>query len=238
MSASLVGVGVGPGDPELLTTRAVRVLREAHDVFAPTTAPDVEGRAESVVRRAGLDVSIERLVFDVAGDERARSTAHEQAATRILGCLDAGRRVAFVTLGDPHVYSTFPHLAGAVLAHRPETPVATVPGIMAFQDLASRAGVVVADGPQPVHLVSCADGLERFEEVLAHDDAGVVVYKGGRRLPDIAERLRGARRLQGAVFGELLGLAGERVGPVQDHADAAAGYLATVIVPPAGPSRP
>ena len=233
MSASLVGVGVGPGDPELLTTRALRVLREADRVFAPTVATDVVGRAESVVLRAEIGVAPERLVFDVGGDGPARETAHAAAADLIAACLDSGQRVAFVTIGDPNLYSTFSHLARAVRARRPGTPVDTVPGIMAFQDLAARAGVVVADGAQPLHLVSAVDGLDRLDRALSDPHAAVVVYKGGRHLPGIASRLDGIGRLRGAVFGELLGLAGERVGSVEDHAGQPAGYLATVIVPPA-----
>lgn len=233
MSASLVGVGVGPGDPELLTTRAVRVLREADRVFAPTVSADVEGRAESVVIRAGLGVVTERLVFDVGGEEAARAAAHASAADLIATCLDAGEKVAFVTIGDPNLYSTFSHLARAVSARRPGVPVETVPGIMAFQDLAARTGVVVADGAQPLHLVSAVDGLDRFDLALSDPRAAVVVYKGGRHLSGIASRLDGVGRLRGAVFGELLGLDGQRVGWVEDHAGRPAGYLATVIVPPA-----
>ena len=234
MSASLVGVGVGPGDPELLTTRAVRVLREADRVFAPTMAADVVGRAESVVVRAGVGVVPERLVFDVGGDEAARAAAHAAAADLIAACLDAGQRVAFVTIGDPNLYSTFSHLARAVSARRPGAAVETVPGIMAFQDLAARTGVVVADGAQPLHLVSAVDGLDRLDRALSDPQAAVVVYKGGRHLPGIASRLDRVGRLRGAVFGELLGLAGERLGRVEDHAGQPAGYLATVVVPPAG----
>jgi precorrin-2/cobalt-factor-2 C20-methyltransferase len=103
---------------------------------------------------------------------------------------------------------------------------------MAFQDLASRAGVVVLDGTERLQLVSAVDGPEVLDAALADDEAAVIVYKGGRHLPAIAERLEHKGRVDGAVFGELLGLPGERIGPVKEHADAAAAYLATVIVPP------
>ncbi len=232
MAGSLVGVGVGPGDPELLTVKALRALRQADRVFSPTMAVDSVGRAESIVREADPEVRVERLVFAIRRDDEARSKAHNEAATRIVECLDDGERVAFITLGDPNVYSTFHHLARLIVEHRPAVPIETVPGIMAFQDLAARAGVVVIDGTERLQLVSAVDGPDAVDEALADDDAAVIVYKGGRHLPAIADRLQRKNRLDGAVFGELLGLPGERIGPVKEHADGAAAYLATVIVPP------
>lgn len=231
--AVLVGVGVGPGDPELLTLRALRVLREADRVFAPSLAVDAVGRAESIVRGADPAIAVERVVFAVNGDAATRAGAHDAAAARVVECLAAGQRVAFVTLGDPNIYSTFHHLASAVQRLRPGTAVETVAGIMAFQDLAARAGVVVVDGAERLAVVSAADGPEPVHAALADTDAALVVYKGGRHLPAIAERLVRAGRLDGAVFGELLGLPGQRVGAVADAAARPAAYLATVIVPPA-----
>jgi precorrin-2/cobalt-factor-2 C20-methyltransferase len=104
---------------------------------------------------------------------------------------------------------------------------------MAFQDLASRAGMVVLDGIERLQLVSAVDGPEQVAAALADDDAAVIVYKGGRHLPAIAAELEKRGRVDDAVFGELLGLPGERVGPVKEYADGPAAYLATVIVPPA-----
>lgn len=233
MGGSLVGVGVGPGDPELITVRALRTLRKADRVFSPTMAVDAVGRAESIVRQADPGLAVERLVFAITGDDDTRAVAHGKAAERAAACLDAGEQVAFVTLGDPNVYSTFHHLAAAVLERRPGTPVATVPGIMAFQELAARAGTVVLDGTQTLSMVSAVDGAEALDGPLGDPEATLVVYKGGRHLPEVSQRLQAAGRLDGAVFGELLGLPGELVGPVGDHADRPATYLATVLVPPA-----
>ncbi len=232
MAPAFIGVGVGPGDPELLTVKALRTLTEADRVFSPTMAVDAVGRAESIVREADATIRVERLVFAIRRDDDERGKAHAAAAGRIVECLDAGERVAFITLGDPNVYSTFHHLARLVVELRPDVPVETIPGIMAFQDLASRAGVVVLDGTERLQLVSAVDGPDAVDTALADDDAAVIVYKGGRHLPAIAERLEEKGRVDGAVFGELLGLPGERIAPVKECADAPAAYLATVIVPP------
>lgn len=232
MRPTLVGVGVGPGDPELLTVRALRTLREVDRVFGPTMAEDSVGRAESIVREAAPDVAVERLVFAIVRDEEARAVAHRAAAARVASCIDAGERVAFITIGDPNVYSTFHHLAEAARDLVPGVVVATVPGIMAFQDLAARSGTVVVDGRERLHLVTAMDGPDTLDAPLADPDAAVVVYKGGRHLPAIAERLADAGRLDDAVFGELLGLPGQRVGPLRDAAGGPGAYLASVLVPP------
>ena len=234
---ALVGVGVGPGDPELLTLKALATLRAADRVLAPTMAPDVPGRAESVARSAAKDLVVERVVFAIVPDAEARRAAHAAAAQRVAGCLDGGERVAFVTLGDPNVYSTFHHLATAVRGLRPGARVETVPGIMAFQDLAARSGTVVLDGAERLHLVSAVEGPDVLDVPLADPDAAIVVYKGGRHLPALAGRLRAAGRLDDAVLGELLGLPGERVAPLAAAAEGPGSYLASVLVPPRRPGR-
>jgi precorrin-2/cobalt-factor-2 C20-methyltransferase len=227
----LTGVGVGPGDPELLTVRALRVLEAADRVIAPTTTPESVGRAEAIVHQALPDLAIDRLVFDMGS---SREQSHEDAADRLLPVLEGGDHVAFVTLGDPNVYSTFSSLVDALRRRHATIEVDTVPGIMAFQELAACAGTVVLDGTERLRLVTALDGPGDVAEALEDTESAVVVYKGGRHLAEIGRLLEKAGRSNGAVFGELLGLEGERVVPVADAdaEDLPASYLATVIVPP------
>jgi precorrin-2/cobalt-factor-2 C20-methyltransferase len=232
MAPALVGVGVGPGDPELVTLEALRALREADRVFAPSLALDVVGRAESIVRQAAPEVGVDRLVIEMR--RQGGPAGYQEAARCIVGALDSAERAAFATLGDPNVYSTFSTIAREVRALLPGAVIETVAGIMAFQALAARTGFVVLDGTESLSLVTALDGPDTLDGALAERTNAVAVYKGGRHLPAIAKRVAAAGRLEGSVAGELLGLPGERVGPLGEVADGPASYLATVLVPPAG----
>ncbi|MDQ1488553.1 MAG: precorrin-2/cobalt-factor-2 C20-methyltransferase [Actinomycetota bacterium] len=232
----LVGVGVGPGDADLVTVRAVVALRRADRIVAPATAVDAVGRAEAVVRQAVPGLRVERIPFAMAPGRAERDRSVDEAAGVVAGYLDAGEEVAFVTLGDPLTYSTFTSVAASVRQRRPATVVDQVPGIMAFQALAARTGTTVTDERQRLVVRTALDG-EDVDVDLAQPDVTVVLYKGGRRLPDLAKAAAAAGRLPGAVAGELLGMPGERIGPLADlAADGPASYLATVIVPARSPA--
>ncbi len=230
----LVGVGVGPGEADLLTVRAVTALRRADRVLAPSTAVDAVGRAEAIVRQAVPGLAVERVPFAMAPARSARDRSVERAATVAAAHLQQGEEVAWITLGDPLVYSTFSAVAAGVVRRRPGTHVAVVPGIMAFQALAARTGTVVADERDRLVVRTALEG-EDLEGDLSDPCSTVVIYKGGRRLPELAGLAARAGRSDGAVVGELLGMPGERIGPLGDlGATGPASYLATVIVPAKG----
>jgi len=234
----LIGVGVGPGDPELVTVKGVRVLREADLVVVPVMSADERGRAEATVR-AHVDREPLRLVFaldDRGGPTAERLSAWEAAADRVAQELRAGAAsVAFATIGDPNIYSTFTYLADAVRERLPDVVVETVPGITAMQDLAARSGTVLCEGTESLALLPLTAGVPAFEQALAHFDS-VVAYKGGRRMPQVLEVLRRAGRLQDAVYGAALGLPDEQVGPAGE-VDGETPYLSTVLVPARRTSR-
>ncbi len=237
VAGRFVGVGVGPGEADLLTLRAVAALRRADLVLAPSTAVDAVGRAEAIVRQAVPGLAVERVPFAMAPSRAARDRSVERAAAAVAAHLGRGEEVAWITLGDPLVYSTFAAVAAGVVRRRPATAVLSVPGVMAFQALAARTGTVVTDERERLVVRTALDG-EDLEDDLAEPDTTVVVYKGGRRLPDLAEAATRAGRTDGAVVGELLGMPGERIGALSEvAAGGPASYLATVIVPAKGAGR-
>lgn len=235
----LVGVGVGPGDPELLTLLGLRVLCEADVIVVPVRDDlDEVGYAERVVRHHRPGADVVRAPFaltDRGGMSERRTQAWRTAADLVVTAFDGGAgRVAFATIGDPNVYSTFGYLAGGVLEVRPDTVVRTVPGVTAMQSLAAASGTVLCEGSEPLVLYPAAGAPERLDALLDHDllaDATVVAYKGGRHWPAVREILVRHGRIGDAVVGSHLGRDDQRIGTAGTvHGEIP--YLSTVLAPP------
>ena len=231
----LIGIGVGPGDPGNVTLRALDALQSADLVIAPCSAPDTEGRAEGIVRQILPDIECQRLIFDMSPGEtgvQARSRGAKRAAETLLAPLKEGKTLAFVTLGDPNIFSTFSLVAREVTKLSPSVEIRTVPGIMAFQEVAAASGLNLLDETEKLFLVTAFEGIDDVKESLQHPNAAVVIYKGGRQIGRIREALEQAGRLDGAVVGELLGLDGGQITMLEAITEPKISYLATVIAPP------
>lgn len=229
---TLVGVGVGPGDPELVTVKAVRVLDSADIVLVPVLAADETGRAEATVRAHIGHDRVRRVVFAMREQELspAREAAWDAAAAAVVEAYAGGAAtVAFATIGDPNIYSTFSYLAQTVRDQVPDVRIDTVPGITAMQDLSARSGTVLCEGTETLALFPMTAGVERFRAALDVFDT-VVAYKGGRRLPEVLAVVRRAGRIEGAVHGASLGLTEEDIRPAAEVTGPAP-YLSTLLVP-------
>jgi precorrin-2/cobalt-factor-2 C20-methyltransferase len=263
-----VGVGVGPGDPELVTLKAIRVLREADAVFVPVMAgpgtrggPDgppasvpasvslsrslAVGRAEATIRAHIDPETIRPVAFalnDTGGVTLRRVSAWQAAAREVAREFDAGARtVAFGTIGDPNLYSTFSYLAQTVRDMVRDVRIETVPGITAMQDLAARSATVtgtatvLAEGDEPLTLLPLTAGAGPLRDALGRPGT-VVGYKlgaaAGPSPGEIGDLLAEAGRLDGAIAGARLGLPGQDIRPAAELASLrAVPYLSTLIVP-------
>ncbi len=228
MSGRLIGVGVGPGDPELLTIKGLRALREADHVFVPVGDTGEVGRAERVVGAHLEPGRARRLLFALSDDAAARAENWERAAREVSEPLRRGESCAFATIGDPNVYSTFTYLARAVRERVPSVEVETVPGITAMQDLASRGGTVLLEGDERLALLPFTAGEEALRGALSGFET-VVCYKGGSRLREVLRVAEESGRLGGAIYGSRLGMEGEEVLRAAEMVGRDGPYLSTLI---------
>lgn len=233
MSVSrLVGVGVGPGDPELVTIKGVHALRAADVVVVPVMDTGERGRAEATVLHYVPEDKVVRVVFALneRSDRARREAAWDTAGERVAQLLHDHGTVAFATIGDPNVYSTFTYLAQTIDELVPGTVVETVPGITAMQDLAARSGAVLTEGTEPLTLVPVTAGATVLRDAL-NGPGTVVAYKFGRLAEEVAAALRETGRVDDAVWGSALGLPEESIRPAAELDGAPLPYLSTLIAP-------
>ncbi len=141
--ARIYAIGVGPGDPELLTRKAERIIREVPVICAPTGAADAASYALSIVEpfidRSRQEVLVQ--VFPMKKDQAGLDTFWEEAAAQVAERVRSGEDVAFITIGDPFLYSTFLYLYRIFRERYPDIPVEIVPGISSINAAAAAAGV-------------------------------------------------------------------------------------------------
>lgn len=223
----LYGVSVGPGDPELMTLKAVRCLEKCPVIAAPQTAG---GRmlALDIARGAvGLDgKTILPLRFAMSRDPEMLRASHEEAARAVKEYLDAGQDVAMLNLGDVSVYATFGYLQKILEAEGYET--VRIPGVPSFCAAAARLGQSLTGGMEAP--LTIAPG-RHAAEVLAAPGTKVLM-KSGRQLPETLAALAEAGLLGRSAMVCNCGLPDEEVWPDLSACDASrpAGYFATILV--------
>jgi precorrin-2/cobalt-factor-2 C20-methyltransferase len=176
-SPRLYAVGVGPGDPELLTLKAVRVLRAADVIVAPTGQAEAASYALGIVAghldRARQEV-LER-VFPMSRDEAELQPFWEATAGEVAEHIRAGRTVAFVTIGDPLLYSTFLYILRILRERFPEIAVEIVPGITSIGAAAAAAGVPLAMAAERLAILPATYEADQLRRTLEDFDCTVLL---------------------------------------------------------------
>ena len=171
----LYGVGVGPGDPELLTLKAARILAEVPVIFVPQKANESDSLAKAIIRDvvSKSKTEIVGLVFPMSRDSELLAKHWYEAAETIWQYLSAGKDCAFVNLGDPLIYGTFIHVLETLKKNYPEVDVEVIPGVSSINAAAARGLVPLAVDDDRVAIISssCEDKLIR--EVLENFDTVV-----------------------------------------------------------------
>jgi precorrin-2/cobalt-factor-2 C20-methyltransferase len=235
VSGRLIGVGVGPGDPELLTLKAARTLAEA-DVVAHFAKAGNAGHARRIVQdhlRAGVEelplhypVTTE-LPRDCAAYGEAIGAFYDNSASIVARHLDAGRTVAVISEGDPLFYGSYMHLH-VRLAPRYRTEI--VPGVTAMSGCWSSAGAPIAQGDDVLMVLPATLPEAELERRLKDTDAAVVM-KLGRHLEKVRRVLRRTGRLPQAIYVER-GTTSESVTMrLEEKRDDIAPYFSVILLP-------
>ncbi len=218
----LYGVGVGPGDPELLTLKAVRVLREADVVLVPDSVK-ADKTALHIASAYLQNKTVETVTTPMVRDKAVVDAAYTAAAGRICALLDQGKQVAFLTLGDPTVYSTYMYIHEKVLARGYDVEV--VPGVPSFCAAAARLNLSLCQGSEPLLIVPASHGSEGLLDVKANK----VFMKAGKSILELQSQLRDRGLLDHAAMVENCSMENERVYPRFADLQEASGYFSLVI---------
>jgi len=221
---TLYGVGVGPGDPELLTLKALRILREA-DIIAVPDRGDGEGTALSIVREHIADKPLLRCTTPMVRDHRQLSQSYDRIADQISAHLEEGRTVAFITLGDPSVYSTYVYVHRRILARGYEAIL--IPGVPSFCAAAARLNTSLCEHSQRLMIVPASH--KSIEDCLDLD-ANLVFMKAGKEIGALRERLRERGLLDRASLVANCGMEGEQIYPHFADMEEDTGYFSLVVV--------
>jgi len=195
----LYGVGVGPGDPDLLTLKALRILQRVPVICAPQSETRQESYAFNIVQDF-LDLSkqeILRIPFPTDDAEGAAQVWREAAET-LAAILQQGKDVAFITEGDPMLYSTFPYVLEGIVSAYPDIPVEIIPGVSSVMAAAARAVVPLVSHGQRLAILPAVYGIDDLHEAIVHYNT-IVLMKVNRTLLSALAHL------------ERLGLAGKAI---------------------------
>lgn len=229
---ALIGVGVGPGDPGLVTERARATLADADRVLVISTDVRSVGRAEMVVRSVVPTARVQRVPFAISGDAAARLASLRHVAGQALAALDAGELVAIAVIGDPAQWTIFPDLAARVSAERPSLHISAEPGITSYQAAAAAAGTALGLAGAAMVVLDDAGDLRRH---LKSGDDSVVLYKASTDSDTLKAAAARAER-HDAILAELSGLPGQRLSALDDAPAGPISYLATVVFPARHPA--
>jgi len=208
---TLFGIGIGPGDPELVTVKGARLLGSCRHVVVPKAAEASESVALRIIQpHLKPATQIHELVFPMVVTPAELMAKWNESASYVAALLNKGEDVCFPTLGDAFLYSTYIYLVQALLAIAPDTRIETVPGVTAFSAVAARMCFPVGKGKHPVAIVPSADDFATLDAALKTNGT-VVIMKVGKRLDAILDKLEEHNVLEKSVFAAHVGMADEHL---------------------------
>ena len=188
----LVGIGVGPGDVELLTVKAVKAIHNADIIMCPASKEDRPSIALSVIESI-IDKSknqeIIKLIFPMTKDRDILEASWKKNAKIMAETVLKGKNVVYITVGDPYLYSTWIYMHRDLKEKYPDMDISVVPGIVSIFSFASKVGVSVAEGAEKVAIIPSCYDLSSVKEIAKHSES-MIFLKDGRYFDQVIDVLK------------------------------------------------
>lgn len=227
MQGKLYGVGVGPGDPELLTLKALRLIKENEVIAVP--GKEIQASVAYQIVKGAYEELDEKTLIPVAmpmtKDPQVLKANHEKAADQVESYLKEGKNVVFLTLGDTTVYSTYLYVHKRILERGYEAEI--VSGITSFCAVAARLNMGLVEADQPLHVIPATYKAQEMEEILKIPGTKVLM-KTGKKMKQVKESIE--KSGQKAVMIENCGMPSEKIYWSAEEIPEDSGYYSLIIV--------
>ena len=198
----LVGIGVGPGDPELLTVKAVKTIQNADVIMCPASKEDRPSIALSVVNSLidkTKNQEIVKLIFPMTKDKDVLETHWKENSKIMAEKVLSGKNVVYLTVGDPYLYSTWIYMHREIRQNHPDMKITVIPGIVSMFTFASKVGVSIAEGAEKVAIIPSCYDLSSVKEIAKNSEV-LVFLKDGRYFDQVIELLKESGFPDNSIF--------------------------------------
>lgn len=227
MKGKLYGIGVGPGDPGLLTLKAKLIIENADIVAVPVKKIGESSVALEIARQAVVIPAgkIREIEFTMNKEKEKREACRQAAAEEVMALLDEGKNIAMLTLGDIGIYSTYAYVHKIIVKAGYE--VEMISGIPSFCAGASKANISLTEGNEGLGIIPSLKGIDQVEKALDVFD-NLVIMKVGNHVKEVYELLEKRQMGENAIVVSNVGLENEYIGPLLPEKEY--GYFTTIIV--------
>jgi precorrin-2/cobalt-factor-2 C20-methyltransferase len=199
MAMKLSCVGCGPGDPDLLTIKAVGLIKNAEVVFAPTSKEGKPSIALSIVKKyINSSAKMVNLIFPMLKEKEVLKNYWKENAEKIANQVRAGRRVIYLTVGDPSIYSTWIYIYKELRRNHKDIEIDIVPGITSIFAFAAEAKIALVEGDETLAIVPACYDMDRVRRTSNVCDT-VVFLKDGKYFDDVIDMLSDAGFVEDSI---------------------------------------